>query len=304
LQHSLTRLKLDEAPTGQRRSTTFPKDTSGVWARVNPLWTAWPLRITKEEVEEMGIDISSGGQVSAEDVLARYDAVDVVSTHENGLSTMTSKQRLKQQPVLLGFSEDALKASLPHLDVGDAIAVCNEGADAVEANTPEGSKRKAMEDVLSGRHVLMSAENGSGGAEYGPWSTRYCGHQFGSWAGQLGDGRATSLFETQLPDGSRTEVQLKGAGRTPFSRTADGLAVLRSGVREFLGCEGESRASGWRHNTDVQPWLHWASRQHARSPCLRWMKRHCRLFVRTDRSRPRYSLVSRLHLSALDTSKH
>lgn len=59
----------------------------------------------------------------------------------------------------------------------------------------------------------------------------------GVWAGQLGDGRAISLLETVSAEGGRQEIQLKGAGRTPFSRTADGLAVLRSGIREYLGCE-------------------------------------------------------------------
>jgi uncharacterized protein YdiU (UPF0061 family) len=65
----------------------------------------------------------------------------------------------------------------------------------------------------------------------------YGGHQFGSWAGQLGDGRAISLGEVLGPSGDRLELQLKGAGRTPYSRTADGRAVMRSSVREFLCSE-------------------------------------------------------------------
>jgi len=70
-----------------------------------------------------------------------------------------------------------------------------------------------------------------------PHATCYGGHQFGSWAGQLGDGRAINLGEAITTDGSRLMLQLKGAGETPFSRTADGLAVLRSSVREFLCSE-------------------------------------------------------------------
>ena len=70
-----------------------------------------------------------------------------------------------------------------------------------------------------------------------PFAANYGGHQFGNWAGQLGDGRAISLGETIAPDGRRWELQLKGAGRTPYSRTADGRAVLRSSVREFLCSE-------------------------------------------------------------------
>ena len=70
-----------------------------------------------------------------------------------------------------------------------------------------------------------------------PFATNYGGHQFGHWAGQLGDGRAISLGETVLPDGQRRELQLKGAGATPYSRSADGRAVLRSSIREFLCSE-------------------------------------------------------------------
>ncbi len=76
-----------------------------------------------------------------------------------------------------------------------------------------------------------------------PISTVYSGHQFGNWAGQLGDGRAHLLGELAAPDATqncgyaRWEVQLKGAGRTPYSRQGDGRAVLRSSIREFLCSE-------------------------------------------------------------------
>ena len=65
-----------------------------------------------------------------------------------------------------------------------------------------------------------------------PFAMCYAGHQFGNWAGQLGDGRAINLGE--IKDWA---VQLKGSGPTPYSRTADGLAVLRSSVREYLCSE-------------------------------------------------------------------
>ncbi|KAI1820662.1 hypothetical protein F4861DRAFT_522246 [Xylaria intraflava] len=71
-----------------------------------------------------------------------------------------------------------------------------------------------------------------------PWAQCYGGFQFGSWAGQLGDGRAISLFETTSSEsGVRYELQLKGAGLTPYSRFADGKAVLRSSIREFIVSE-------------------------------------------------------------------
>jgi serine/tyrosine/threonine adenylyltransferase len=70
-----------------------------------------------------------------------------------------------------------------------------------------------------------------------PYAANYGGHQFGHWAGQLGDGRAITLGETINARNERWEIQLKGAGPTPYSRTADGRAVLRSSVREFLCSE-------------------------------------------------------------------
>jgi uncharacterized protein YdiU (UPF0061 family) len=69
-----------------------------------------------------------------------------------------------------------------------------------------------------------------------PFAMCYGGHQFGNWAGQLGDGRAINLFEVEH-NNKNWKVQLKGAGETPYSRTADGLAVLRSSVREYLCAE-------------------------------------------------------------------
>ena len=69
------------------------------------------------------------------------------------------------------------------------------------------------------------------------YSLCYGGHQFGDWAGQLGDGRAINLGEVVAPSGKRWVLQLKGAGPTPYSRHADGRAVLRSSVREFVCSE-------------------------------------------------------------------
>jgi uncharacterized protein YdiU (UPF0061 family) len=78
-----------------------------------------------------------------------------------------------------------------------------------------------------------------------PWAWNYGGHQFGVWAGQLGDGRAISIGQLVNSFGNPWEVQLKGntdcliqgAGLTPYSRSADGFAVLRSSIREFLASE-------------------------------------------------------------------
>ncbi|CAD1792754.1 YdiU family protein [Xanthomonas euroxanthea] len=96
------------------------------------------------------------------------------------------------------------------------------GLDAAEI----GSARFA--EVFAGNAVYPGMQ---------PWAVNYGGHQFGHWAGQLGDGRAISLGEAIGVDGGRYELQLKGAGPTPYSRGADGRAVLRSSIREFLCSE-------------------------------------------------------------------
>ncbi|HUI62321.1 MAG TPA: YdiU family protein [Steroidobacteraceae bacterium] len=110
-------------------------------------------------------------------------------------------------PRLLAWSEDCaalLGLSKPQSDTGPAV------------------------DILAGNLVLPTMR---------PYAARYGGHQFGAWAGQLGDGRAITLGELSPRPAERWELQLKGAGRTPYSRTADGRAVLRSSVREFLCSE-------------------------------------------------------------------
>jgi serine/tyrosine/threonine adenylyltransferase len=91
-------------------------------------------------------------------------------------------------------------------------------------------------DVASPQFVQVFSGNAQlDGME--PYAASYGGHQFGNWAGQLGDGRAITLGETINAAGERWELQLKGAGPTPYARTADGRAVLRSSVREFLCSE-------------------------------------------------------------------
>jgi uncharacterized protein YdiU (UPF0061 family) len=92
---------------------------------------------------------------------------------------------------------------------------------------PGECESAAFADVFTGNRFLDGMD---------PHATCYGGHQFGNWAGQLGDGRAINLGEVAGAQGL-TMLQLKGAGETPYSRTADGLAVLRSSVREFLCSE-------------------------------------------------------------------
>lgn len=118
-------------------------------------------------------------------------------------------------PELLGVSTEALK------DLGIK---------------PEEAETEEFRQLVAGNRLLGWNEDKQEGGY--PWAQCYGGWQFGSWAGQLGDGRAISLFETTNPDTkTRYELQLKGAGMTPYSRFADGKAVLRSSIREFVVSE-------------------------------------------------------------------
>lgn len=111
------------------------------------------------------------------------------------------------QPYLVGVSPDA--AALIGLD-------------------PAAAHSSAFIDLFTGNTTA---------AQSMPLAAVYSGHQFGVWAGQLGDGRAILLGDVPARDGTRMELQLKGAGMTPYSRMGDGRAVLRSSIREFLCSE-------------------------------------------------------------------
>jgi uncharacterized protein YdiU (UPF0061 family) len=103
----------------------------------------------------------------------------------------------------------------------------NESAAALIGLSADELRSPAFLDVFSGRAPLPGGDT---------LAAVYSGHQFGVWAGQLGDGRAHLLGEIRGPEGN-WELQLKGAGMTPYSRMGDGRAVLRSSVREYLAGE-------------------------------------------------------------------
>jgi uncharacterized protein YdiU (UPF0061 family) len=109
------------------------------------------------------------------------------------------------------------------------IAISTEVATMIGLD-PEEAERPEFDLVFSGNALLPGDTK--------PYAQCYGGHQFGSWAGQLGDGRAICLGEVvNTTTGIRWELQLKGAGRTPYSRFADGRAVLRSSIREYVASE-------------------------------------------------------------------
>jgi uncharacterized protein YdiU (UPF0061 family) len=112
--------------------------------------------------------------------------------------------------------------SKPHL-----LAYAADVAELLDL-TVEDCTSPRFAEVFAGNQLLPGME---------PYAACYGGHQFGNWAGQLGDGRAITLGELINARAERWELQLKGAGPTPYSRTADGRAVLRSSLREFLCSE-------------------------------------------------------------------
>lgn len=107
------------------------------------------------------------------------------------------------------------------------VAYSTDAAALLELS-PDACESEQFAAVFAGNRLLAGME---------PIATCYGGHQFGNWAGQLGDGRAINLGEVVNQRGERWTLQLKGAGPTPYSRSADGLAVLRSSLREFLCSE-------------------------------------------------------------------
>jgi len=106
------------------------------------------------------------------------------------------------------------------------VHVSKEMLENIGLSVSDGSSNEFL-NVFTGNKVLPNTN---------PYAMCYGGHQFGSWAGQLGDGRAINLAEVEH-NNERWTLQLKGAGETPYSRTADGLAVLRSSIREYLCSE-------------------------------------------------------------------
>ncbi|MEW9898257.1 protein adenylyltransferase SelO [Chitinivorax sp. PXF-14] len=108
------------------------------------------------------------------------------------------------------------------------LVAFNPDAAALLGLAPEAADDPVSQQVMTGNQVLPGHE---------PLSALYAGHQFGVYVPQLGDGRAILLGEARNERGEHWELQLKGAGETPYSRMGDGRAVLRSSIREYLCSE-------------------------------------------------------------------
>jgi uncharacterized protein YdiU (UPF0061 family) len=133
-----------------------------------------------------------------------------------------------QRNVRRQVNEAAWSQVIPTPTAGPTLIAHSSEVSAELGISDEAVASDQFARVFSGNEVL---------ADMTPSAMNYGGHQFGNWAGQLGDGRAIALTEVTTPNGTHQVLQLKGAGPTPYSRGADGRAVLRSSVREFLCSE-------------------------------------------------------------------
>ncbi|MFY0630330.1 MAG: YdiU family protein [Flavobacteriaceae bacterium] len=119
--------------------------------------------------------------------------------------------------------ESAYSFVSPTLTSNPSLIHVSEEMSEELALTKGDLQSKEFLDFVTGNQILKESK---------PFAMCYAGHQFGNWAGQLGDGRAINLGEI-----NHWAIQLKGAGPTPYSRSADGMAVLRSSIREYLCSE-------------------------------------------------------------------
>ncbi len=125
-------------------------------------------------------------------------------------------------PGQLFVAQSPTPVSAPSLVALNRELAVELGLDATALASPEGIATLAGNELAEGSRPIAQA---------------YAGHQFGGWVPQLGDGRAVLLGEILSPDGRRVDIQLKGAGRTPFSRSGDGRAWLGPVLREYLVSE-------------------------------------------------------------------
>ena len=132
------------------------------------------------------------------------------------------------QPGLAALG-DAFVSKLPPVPVPDPRWV---------AHSPQAIADLGLDPAwLQGEQALQLFSGNALPSGSQTWASVYSGHQFGVWAGQLGDGRALTLGALPDASGQLQEIQLKGSGLTPYSRMGDGRAVLRSSIREFIASE-------------------------------------------------------------------
>ncbi|KAI6154837.1 hypothetical protein BKA82DRAFT_375752 [Pisolithus tinctorius] len=237
---------LARTPSIQRRARLLSPEAH--FSYVNPMPLEFPYEIAPPDPPEVITNKAEYIEQWLSDHEAKIPAEASSALSGNfHLHKYISKSRNYRRE-LIALSETCVNDCLPLLDCGDAIDTLKPtfvpsklDIEKVSSSAEAQNACQELVDILGGHVSLMSPDGSDqlGGKGCAPWSLRYSGHQFGDWAGQLGDGRAISILVTPHPSDPDTtyEVQLKGAGRTPFSRSADGLAVLRSSIREYLCSE-------------------------------------------------------------------
>ncbi|PSR72961.1 hypothetical protein PHLCEN_2v11198 [Hermanssonia centrifuga] len=184
-----------EKPSQQRRARILAPESH--FSYVAPFPVPFPFRIEPKEGEEV-IDKAA----LIERWLTEREAV-----HERSESTIHLKkyypENRDQHLELVGLSETGLQDCVPHLHVGDAFDVLGsptlsrsfeDEPDRPESRNEDVAARQELIEILSGHATLMNITEDPE-KSWAPWSLRYSGHQFGVWAGQLGDGRAISVRE-------------------------------------------------------------------------------------------------------------
>ncbi|KAJ3017779.1 hypothetical protein HKX48_003394 [Thoreauomyces humboldtii] len=154
-------------------------------------------------------------------ILKDADSIAATSAAAAGAANPARTPRAVRS-AFLSFVTPETGSSQPILVIHSSSAIASLGLDPAE------HKRREFVLFLSGARLLPRSRS---------WAAAYAGHQFGMYSGQLGDGRCVSLGEAIGPRGASWEVQLKGAGLTPYSRFGDGAAGLRACVKEFIAQE-------------------------------------------------------------------
>lgn len=191
---------LVEQPSLQRRARLLSPESH--FSYVSPFPVPFPYDIDppspdatdSEEVGDKGAYVEKW--LHSREAIHEYP----LDSQKTSLRKHFPKNR-DQRRELIGLAETGLKDCVPHLDVGDAFATLgtptlahsfdDEGKPSPSNLESAIAARQELVDVLSGHAVLMSPDDSE--VPFAPWSLRYSGHQFGSWAGQLGDGRAISI---------------------------------------------------------------------------------------------------------------
>jgi protein adenylyltransferase len=202
---------LHTEPSVQRRTRLL--DEAAHYSHVSPLPLEFPYHIEVDENSEI-----SDRSKAIETWLAEKEPLNEVDIGPSTLKAYSSDKSIKEYH-LVGIAPRGLKDCVPALDVGDAFehigvpslttnSEVSKPADLVNGGPQEANNassyehssptciREVLTDILSGHTVLFDPSKEKG---YAPWSLRYSGHQFGSWAGQLGDGRAISIRQSILP---------------------------------------------------------------------------------------------------------